>query len=146
MFECECVVGRRFPMGARRGGVSGRNGRIPYEGVYVARFGGVMDEPAGVGVSKGGRVPLNPAPGVKPFHRGQHPCVELEATGHRKGVNDGSSSELMAEDHVSGLHGKQSALFRCGYRGVVADQGVEELSDDGRRHNREQLDDVLVSR
>jgi hypothetical protein len=52
----------------------------------------------------------------------------------------------MAEDHVSGLHGKQSALFRCGYRGVVADQGVEELPVDGRRHNREQLDDVLVSR
>jgi len=67
-------------MGARRGGVSGSNRRIPYEGVYVARFGGVMDEPTGVGVSNGGRIPLNPAPGVKPFHRGQHPCVELEGS------------------------------------------------------------------
>jgi hypothetical protein len=56
--------------GTRGGGVARGDRRIPYEGVDVAGFRGVMDEPTGV-------------IGPKIFHRREHPGVEFQrrATG-----------------------------------------------------------------
>jgi hypothetical protein len=98
MSEGESKVGGGLSVGSGCGSVSGSDGRIPDKCVYIAGFGGVMYQPAGV-------------VDAEVFHRGQHACIQFQTTGHWKRVGDGPAGQLVAERDLLGLDGQQPSLF-----------------------------------
>jgi hypothetical protein len=77
-------MGSSLPMSTRIGGVAGRDGCIPYEGVDIAGLGGVVDQPAGVA-------------DTDVLHRGQYVRVELQTPCDRQGISDRPARQLVAE-------------------------------------------------
>jgi hypothetical protein len=95
-------MSRSFSMGTRGGGVPRGDRRIPYEGVDVAGFRGVMDEATGVSVSKGGRPPLDAPEVVEIFHCGEHAGVEFQTACHGQGVADRPAVSSWRKEMLSG--------------------------------------------
>jgi hypothetical protein len=146
MSQRERVVSSGLTMSARRGGVPSGVWCIPYEGIDIARLRGVVDQPAGVSVRKGGRPPLNPPSGVKYLHSGEHSCVEFQAAGHGQGIGNRAAGQLMTEWDLARKDREESPLFGGGDCWVVAHQSVEELAIHRRRDHGEQLNRILMRR
>jgi hypothetical protein len=133
MSQCQCEVGSRLTMSPGGGGVRSGDRCIPHESVDIARLGGEMHEPAAV---------VTP----EAFHRDEYTRIEFRTTRYRQSVGDRPAGEFVAKRDLLWTDCQQAALLGRFDRGVVGRQGSNELTIQSRRHNSEQLDDLLVSR